>query len=93
MIAIETTEANDRLASMALDYGVIPQTYLFDNGGACTCNSFASKIKELEQSSKFASAGAHHHNGVAEQNIWKIISIARTMMMHSAMHCTFVAIT
>jgi regulator of replication initiation timing len=86
MNEIETIEAKERFESMALDYGVIPQTYLSDNGAAFTSHGFASKIKELAQASKFAGAGAHHHNGVAERNIRTIISIARTIMIHAAMH-------
>ena len=84
--ALETLEAKDRFEAMSLDFGVIPQTYLSDNGGAFTSHAFAAKMKEYEQVSKFAGAGAHHHNGVAERNIRTIISIARTMMIHSAMH-------
>ena len=84
--SLETLQAKDRFEAMALDFGVIPQTYLSDNGAAFTSNEFSAKMKEFEQVSKFAGAGAHHHNGVAERNIRTIISIARTMMIHSAMH-------
>jgi Reverse transcriptase (RNA-dependent DNA polymerase)/GAG-pre-integrase domain/Zinc knuckle len=83
---LETLQAKDRFEAMALDFGVIPQTYLSDNGAAFTSHEFTAKMKELEQVSKFAGAGAHHHNGIAERNIRTIISIARTMMIHSAMH-------
>jgi hypothetical protein len=83
---LETLQAKERFEAMSRDYGVIPQTYLSDNGSAFTSHEFASKMKELGQVSKFAGAGAHHHNGVAERNIRTIISIARTMMIHSAMH-------
>ena len=86
MNTLETLQAKDRFEAMALDYGVIPQTYLSDNGAAFTSHEFSARIKQLEQVSKFAGSGAHHHNGVAERNIRTIISIARTMMMHSATH-------
>ena len=86
MNTLETLQAKDRFESMALDYGVIPQTYLSDNGAAFTSHEFTAKMKEFEQVSKLSGAGAHHHNGVAERNIRTIISIARTMMMHTAMH-------
>ena len=83
---LETLQAKERFESMALDFGVIPQTYLSDNGSAFTSHEFTAKMEEFNQVSKFAGAGAHHHNGVAERNIRTIISIARTMMIHSAMH-------
>jgi len=40
---------------------------------------------------KFAGVGAHHHNGNAERAIQTIMSIARTMMLHSAIHWLDVA--
>jgi len=40
---------------------------------------------------KFAGAGAHHHNGNTERAIQTIMSIARTMMLHSAIHWPNVA--
>ena len=83
---LETLQAKDRFEAMASDFGVIPQTYLSDNGAAFTSHEFSSRMKEFNQVSKFAGPGAHHHNGVAERNIRTIISIARTMMIHSAMH-------
>ena len=86
MNTIETLEAKERFETMAADYGVIPQTYLSDNHGAFTSHEYTKKLKEFEQVTKFAAAGSHHHNGTAERNIRTIISIARTMMMHSAMH-------
>jgi hypothetical protein len=86
MNTLETLQAKERFESMALDFGVIPQTYLSDNGAAFTSHEFSAKMKQFDQVSKFSGAGAHHHNGVAERNIRTIISIARTMMMHSATH-------
>lgn len=82
----ETLEAKAKFEAMALDSGVIPQSYLSDNGPAFTSQEFANRMKQFEQVSKFAGAGAHHHNGVAERSIRTVISIARTMMMHAAIH-------
>lgn len=39
----------------------------------------------------FARVGAHHHNSNAERAIQTIMSIARTMMLHSAIHWPDVA--
>ena len=62
------------------------QTAASDNGPAFASKEFERHMKQFEAISKFADAGAHHHNGVAEQSIRKLISIAHTMMMHSAVH-------
>jgi hypothetical protein len=35
--------------------------------------------------------GAHHHNAIAKQNIQTIMSIPRTLMLHSAIHWSEVA--
>ena len=82
----ETLEAKTRFEAMALDYGIIPQSYLSDNGPAFASHDYANRLKQFEQVSKFAGAGAHHHNGVAERLIRTIVSIAQTMMMHATIH-------
>jgi transposase InsO family protein len=64
----------------------MPQTYLTDNHKSFTSAEYSDKLKEHQQVVKFAGVGAHHHNGVAERNIRTIVSIARTMMLHSAIH-------
>ena len=51
---------------MARDVGVIPQTYLSDNGPAFASHAFAKKLEVFEQVLQFAGAGPHHQNGVAE---------------------------
>jgi GAG-pre-integrase domain len=82
----ETLDAKNKFEAMALDYGVVPQTYLSDNGPAFASQEFAARMKQFEQISKFAGPSAHHHNGIAERSIRTVISIARTMMMHAAIH-------
>jgi hypothetical protein len=56
---------------------------------------FASRVHcrhpQLEQVIRFAGTGAHHHNTIAEQNIQTIMPIARTMMLHAAVHWPDVA--
>ena len=49
---LETLAAKDRFKAMALNYGVIPQTYLSDNGVAFTSHEFSAKMKQFEQVSK-----------------------------------------
>jgi transposase InsO family protein len=82
----ETLAAKARYEAMARDSGVIPQLYLSDNRPAFSSHDFARQLSKFEQVSKFAGAGAHHQNGMAERSIRTVISIARTMMMHAAIH-------
>lgn len=82
----ETLKAKELFESMARDHGVIPQSYLSDNGPAFASADYARNLRKFEQVTKFAGAGAHHQNGVAERSIRTVISIARTMMMHAAIH-------
>ncbi len=46
-----------------------------------------------EQALRFAGVGAHHQNGNAERAIQTIMSVARTMMLHAAIHWPDVADT
>jgi hypothetical protein len=87
----ETLKAKQNFELMARDSGVIPQSYLSDNGGSFTSAKFTEHLGTLKQVVKFAGVGAHHHNGHAERAIQTIMSIARTMMLHSAVHWPDVA--
>ena len=87
----ETLKSKNKFELMCRDFGVMPQTYLTDNHKSFTSAEYSDKLKEHQQVVKFAGVGAHHHNGVAERNIRTIVSIARTMMLHSAIHWPQVA--
>ncbi|KAI2504071.1 hypothetical protein MHU86_10353 [Fragilaria crotonensis] len=76
---------------MCRDHGVIPQSYLSDNAKCFTTKAFTERLSLFEQIVRFAGVGAHHHNGNAERSIQTIMSIARTMMLHSAIHWPDVA--
>ena len=89
----ETLKAKENFELMCRDNGVIPQSYLSDNGPSFTSKSFTEKLSTFAQVIRFAGVGAHHHNGVAERSIQTIMSIARTMMLHSAIHWPEVADT
>ena len=82
----ETINAKDNFELMCRDHGVIPQTYLSDNGSAFTSASFTAKLRDLAQIICFAGTSAHHHNGTAEWAIQTIMSMAQTMMLHAAIH-------
>ena len=87
----ETLMAKENFELMCRDHGVIPQSYLSDNGKCFTSKEFSEKLTLFEQIIRFAGVGAHHHNGNAERSIRTIMSIARTMMLHSAIHWPDVA--
>jgi hypothetical protein len=87
----ETIKAKEAFELMCRDHGVIPQSYLSDNGKAFTSAGFTAYLSQFKQVMKFAGVGAHHHNGNAERAIQTIMSIARTIMLHSAIHWPDVA--
>ena len=60
--------------------------YISDNGSPFTSKFYAAHLSNFSQIQCFAGVGAHHHNGVAEKAIQTIMAIARTMMLHSAIH-------
>jgi transposase InsO family protein len=72
---------------------VIPTEYLLDNGSNFTSKAFSKNILKLDQKAIFAGVGAHHHNGIAERHIQMIMAIARSMLIHSAVHLPAVADT
>ena len=81
-----TFAATAEFKRMCLHAGVIPQEYLSDNGSAFTSREYMAHLRQFSQISRFAGVGAHHHNGVSERAIQTIMSIARTMMLHAAIH-------
>ena len=81
----QTLAAKDCFEQYARDHGVIPTQYVFDNGTAFTSSEFAQRLSSFEQTSRRAAPGAHHHNP-AERAIRTVTSIARTMMIHAAIH-------
>ena len=87
----ETLIAKEKFEREAKDQGVIVQKYLTDKGKAFTSKDFSEHLSQLEQIVRFAGVGAHHHNGHAERAIRTIMCMARTMMLHSAIHWPDVA--
>ncbi|KAI2500371.1 hypothetical protein MHU86_14114 [Fragilaria crotonensis] len=82
----KTLMAKEKFELMCRDHCVIPQSYLSDNAKCFTAKESAEKLSLFEQIVRFTGVGAHHHNGNAERSIQTIMSIARTMMLHSAIH-------
>jgi hypothetical protein len=82
----ETLRAKLAFERQCRDVGVVVQTYMSDNGTAFTSKDFSDHLTDFKQISKFAGVGAHHHNAQAERAIRTIMSISRTMMIHSGIH-------
>jgi hypothetical protein len=87
----ETLVAKERFEFACRDYGIIIQGYLYDNGAAFSGAEFSNHLARSEQAIRFASVGAHHYNGIAEKSIQDVMSIARTLLLHAAIHWPYVA--
>ncbi|CAB9524099.1 Zinc knuckle [Seminavis robusta] len=81
----ETLEAIKLLEMFCLDHGVVPTEYVTDSGATFTSKAYKDSLL-AENKQSFAGTGVHHHNAVAERAIRTIMSIAHTMMLHSAIH-------
>lgn len=87
----ETLQAKVNFEKHCRDLGVLPQSYQSDNASVFTSDEYARHLETFQQIQTFAGVGAHHHNSVAERSIHTVVSIARTMMLHSAIHWPEVA--
>ena len=82
----ETLKSLQHATEVFRDCGIVPQSFLSDNGSSFTSRDFQAHLKQFRQVSSFAGVGAHHHNGIAELSIRTIMTIARTCMLHAAIH-------
>ena len=73
-------EFEQEMASM----GVVALHYHTDNG-VFTTAEFQDELAKLNQGLSLSGVGAHHQNAVAERAIGTVVSLARTMMLHSKM--------
>jgi hypothetical protein len=86
LTADETLQAKERFEYVLQQFNVVPKEYKFDNGSAFVSPKFTKHLLDQKQNSKFAGVGAHSQNGVAERSIQTVVSMARTMMIHAAIH-------
>ena len=82
----KTLKAKENYEHMCRGFGNIPQSYHTDKGSAFTSADYAKELNEFKQVTTFAGVDAHRHNGKIERTIQTIMAIARTMMLHSAIH-------
>jgi GAG-pre-integrase domain len=73
-------EFEHEMASM----GVVALHYHTDNG-VFTTAEFQYELAKLNQGLSLSGVGVHHQNAVAERAIGTVVSLARTMMLHSKM--------
>ena len=71
--------------------GVIVQECLSDNGSSFRNQHFKAHLEQFRQEMRHSAVGAHHSNGIAERQIGVVMSIARAMMHHMAIHWPDVA--
>ena len=84
--ASETIQAVTEFESAARDHGIIIAEYTSDNGSAFTSAAFRSHLQQQGQVSRYSGAGSHHQNGKVERSIRTIMAMARTMLLHAAVH-------
>lgn len=87
----QTLTAVKTYEEMCAGTGVVVQSYLSDNGTAYLNQAFYEHLSVFRQTLTRAGVGAHHSNGIAERSIGHVMSIARAMMHHSALHWPDVA--
>ncbi|KAL7564557.1 hypothetical protein ACA910_013958 [Epithemia clementina (nom. ined.)] len=81
-----TLQSKESFELLCRNVGVVPQEYLTYNGSAFKSRDYTASLVEFRQIYCFAGTGTHHQNGVAERAIRSIMNIARTMMLHAAIH-------
>jgi hypothetical protein len=62
--------------------GVSIISYCADNGQFADAG-FQQEIKDSNQKITYCAAGAHHQNGIVEQQIKEITLISRTLLLHA----------
>ena len=89
--AAKTISAVQRFEANARDNGIVVSQYHSDCGSAFTAKEFRQFLASQGQTNRFSAPGSHHQNGRAERGIQTILGMARTMMLHSAIHWSEVA--
>ena len=81
----ETLLAKTSFERHAQDGGVPIKAYRADNGRFAD-QGFKDAIHASSQQITYCAVGAHHQNGIVEQKIKDLTSIARTLLLHAIRH-------
>ena len=82
--ATETVKAKLTFEREAQSQGVVIKGYHTDNG-IFNASEFMEELLKKQQKIRFSGAGASHQNGSAERAIKMVVTMASTMMMHTAL--------
>ena len=82
---VDTIKSKHVWEHWARQCGVPIKHYHSDNG-VFDSKDFKHDVQLRNQSISFSGVGAHHQNSVAKRSIRTVVELARTMMIHSAMH-------
>ena len=83
--ANETISSKTRYERLAQTYGVDVQAYHTDNG-VFKSQAFLKAVTDQKQTIRFSGVSAKWQNGAAEGAVRIVVSRARTMMIHAALH-------
>ena len=82
--ASDSIMAKEGFERMALDHGVVVDSYHTDNG-IFKSKAYVKHLVDNHQSIRYSGVGAKWQNGVAENGINIVGTKARTMMIHAAL--------
>ena len=80
----ETIRAKQNYERMALNHGLLIESYLCDNG-IFKGKAFVRHLQEHNQKVHYCGVNAHHKNAVAERSIRTVSECARALLLHSAL--------
>lgn len=80
--AAETLCSKHNFEREALSSGVKIHSYHAENG-IYHSKEFIVDLEKHGQHISFSGGGAHHHNGVAERTIQTVMTMARTILLHT----------
>ena len=83
--AVKTIRAKQSYEKIALDSGMVVQSYLTDSG-ALKANAFVDHIRNSDQRIQYCGTNAHHQNGVAKRSIRTVSNMTRALILHAAAH-------
>ena len=83
--ATDSINAKSSFERMARDLGVSVSQYHADNG-IYNSKAYVQDLLDNHQDIRYSGVGAKWQNGVAEGAIRTVVSKARTLMIHAALH-------